>query len=606
MACLTIALLQVSGCSADAIVAPVVEGDSAAVAVEAAVVSAKAVEDLRITAATDSSITVSWTEVSDGTGSPANYRVKYAEPPFNWRSATIGCERTIYGTAIGAHASCTIQGLSPGTTYEIRMMSYRVRNSSWVGAVYSNIATGTTTTPSHGVTDLSVVSVAETSLTLRWTQVDDGTGYPANYRLKYGAPPIDWPNATIGCDPSMQGTAIGESMSCTVAGLSPGTTYELQLMSYRSVDGAWVGAVYSNAATGATAASTAPLASSDGIWVSRSEVMTRPTSGPEWEALLTDAARDPGQANLSDMHSTHDVYTLAAALVCVRTGQYCAKARRGVLDAIGTEAGGRWIEISRNLGSYIIAADLLGLRADGNSGSDGTRVEQWVAGWLTKRLGDNIRDYLRPFGPFHASANAAAQEGFAYAAVAAYLRDDWALQRAWDAFRTYACDPTAPDRENIFLDKSVADGWAHSDVDPCAVNPAGTSKRVPSGLPGAGSVRRIDGALTGDMRRGGVYQWEPGHTNYPWIGLEGFVPAAVILERAGYPSFEVADRAVLRTHEYLLYVRRETGDARWFDGDRADEVVHIVNVRYGTSFPVNGAVGRGRTFGYTDWTHPRW
>jgi hypothetical protein len=307
------------------------------------------------------------------------------------------------------------------------------------------------------------------------------------------------------------------------------------------------------------------------------------------------------------MHSNHDVYTLAAALVCVRSGQYCAKARRGVLDAIGTEDGGRWIAVGRNLASYVISADLLELRADGISASEGARVEAWIEGWLTKRLGDNITDILRGFGPFQGSANAAAQEGLAYAAVAAYLRDGWALQRAWDAFRRYACDPSAPDREHIYLDKSVADGWTHDDANPCAVNPAGTTKRVPSGVPGAGSVRRIDGALTGDMRRGGTYQWEPGYTQYPWIGLEGFVPAALILERAGYPAFEVADRVVLRTHDYLWHLRSQTGDARWFDGSRARELVHLVNVKYGASFPVNGVVGAGRTVGYTGWTHPtRW
>ena len=35
------------------------------------------------------------------------------------------------------------------------------------------------------------------------------------------------------------------------------------------------------------------------------------------------------------------------------------------------------------------------------------------------------------------------------------------LERAWDAFRTYACDPGAPDRENINIDKGVELGWAH-------------------------------------------------------------------------------------------------------------------------------------------------
>jgi hypothetical protein len=297
---------------------------------------------------------------------------------------------------------------------------------------------------------------------------------------------------------------------------------------------------------------------------------------------------------------------LAAALACARTNEHCAKARKGVLDAIGTESGARWLAVGRNLGAYVISADLLNLRRDGVPNSDGTRVHDWIEGWLTKRLSDNNSSALRPIGPFHSSANAAAQEGFAFTAVAAYLRDRSALDRAWNAFRTFVCDPTAPDDEHIYLDPPVKDGWTHDNLGPCAVNPSGARKTVPSGLRGAGGTYRIDGALVGDMRRGGVYQFKPGYTSYPWVGLEGLVPAAVMLDRAGYPAFEVADRAILRTHDYLWQLRNSTGETRWFDGTRAREIVHLVNVVYGASFPVNDVTGGGRTVGYTAWTHPAW
>jgi hypothetical protein len=106
------------------------------------------------------------------------------------------------------------------------------------------------------------------------------------------------------------------------------------------------------------------------------------------------------------------------------------------------------------------------------------------------------------------------------------------------------------------------------------------------------------------MRRGGVFRWKPGYTSYPWVGLEGLIPAAMILDRAGYPAFEVADRAVLRTLDYLWQLRASTGDARWFDGTRSREIVQLVNAVYRTSFPVNDVPGVGRTVGYTAWTHP--
>ena len=99
---------------------------------------------------------------------------------------------------------------------------------------------------------------------------------------------------------------------------------------------------------------------------------------------------------------------------------------------------------------------------------------------MSKELADNNSGVPRRFGPFHSGANGAAQEGFVYAAVAAYLRDEAALRRAWDGFRTFVCDPTAPDLEGIDLVRPVRDGWAHDDRSPCAVNPAGT---VISGMP---------------------------------------------------------------------------------------------------------------------------
>jgi hypothetical protein len=126
-----------------------------------------------------------------------------------------------------------------------------------------------------------------------------------------------------------------------------------------------------------------------GIWVERSVLMQRPTRGEDWNELLADARRPAGRANIADQDSNHDLYTLADALVCVRLGEHCDEARAGVLAAVGTEAGARWLAVGRNLGSYVIAADLLDLREGGVHGADGTSVERWMKGWLTKELADN-------------------------------------------------------------------------------------------------------------------------------------------------------------------------------------------------------------------------
>jgi hypothetical protein len=348
-----------------------------------------------------------------------------------------------------------------------------------------------------------------------------------------------------------------------------------------------------------------PAPRSNGIWLSAAKLRHLPTTGTAWERLLADAEADPGSADVADQDSGHDVAILAAALVCARTQrpELCDKARSGVVSAIGTERAGRWLAVGRNLTAYVIAADVMGLRADGDPESAGTRVETWIRSFETERLADNNTGEPAPFIPFASGSNASAQEGAAYAAVAAYLGDRAALERAWDAFRTYVCDPTAPDRERIDLHRGVEAGWAYDDRHPCAVNPAGAAKQVPAGRPGAGQVLQVGGAIINDMARGGDLAWPPGTTQYPWVGLEGLVPAAVILQRAGYPAFAVADRAVLRAVRYLFDLQLSTASGRWFQERRSNEIIQLVNVAYGARFPVDLPVGGGRTVGYTDWTH---
>jgi hypothetical protein len=343
------------------------------------------------------------------------------------------------------------------------------------------------------------------------------------------------------------------------------------------------------------------------VWISPAAIRARPTHGAAWKRLLEDARADPGRADVSDQNSNHDVATLAAALVCARTRdvRLCAKARAGVLDAIGTERGARWLAVGRNLTAYAIAADVMDLRAGRGHGSAGGRVEAWLRGFLTETLRDNNSHREVRLVPFDSGSNASGQEGAAYAAVAAYLRDPVALGRAWDGFLRFVCDPGAPHPERIDLHRGIEHDWAADPAHPCAINPAGSRKPVPAGRHGAGEVHRLDGAIVNDMSRGGDYQWPPGLTDYPWVGLEGLVPAAVILANAGFPAFRAGDRAILRAVDYLWQLRVETAHANWFTGSRSGEIIQLVDATYGRDYPHEDPVGAGRTVGYTDWTHPR-
>jgi hypothetical protein len=60
---------------------------------------------------------------------------------------------------------------------------------------------------------------------------------------------------------------------------------------------------------------------------------------------------------------------------------------------------------------------------------------------------------------------------------------------------------------------------------------------------------------------------------------------------------------VLRTVQYLWDLKLATQSGRWFQERRSNEILQLVNVTYGTRFPVELPTGGGRTVGYTDWTH---
>lgn len=325
------------------------------------------------------------------------------------------------------------------------------------------------------------------------------------------------------------------------------------------------------------------------VWISPHELAGLSMSGAAWDVLERDARRDPGEPDIADQHSHHDVYTMAAALVAARTRseEKLDQAVARIEAAIGTEKRTPWLEIGRNLGAYVIAADLI----RGTGYGLPARITDWIAAWPTREMPDNLPPHEpRGWRPFGSGSNASCQEGFALAAVGAFLADRAVLDTVWERFRVFVGDASG----EINLKTGINGGWAHDRDNPTAI--------VPKGLLRDG--KRLDGAIINDMARGADYKWPPVWTQYPWVGLEGLVPCALVLDRAGYPAFDVGDRAVLRCLEYLKYLRDETGEVLWADGKRAREVIALVNHAYGTAFPMSGPAGKGRTFGWSSWSHP--
>jgi hypothetical protein len=142
--------------------------------------------------------------------------------------------------------------------------------SATVDVGYSGQVSASRKTARPGkVSGLSVAAVASDSVTLRFTEVDDGTGQPAQYQIRFAEGSITWGSATPvaqgTCASPLAGTAIGTTRECSVTGLDAATSYAFRLVAFRGTLN--VDAVFgplSNVASGTTAAGTvtpAPVAS---------------------------------------------------------------------------------------------------------------------------------------------------------------------------------------------------------------------------------------------------------------------------------------------------------------------------------------------------------
>jgi Fibronectin type III domain/Bacterial Ig-like domain (group 2) len=128
------------------------QSGSATVAVTVPASAPGTVGDLAVAAVTDTSVTLRFTEVDGGTGAPASYDIRYATgSTLSWGANTTTvsrgtCATPVAGTAIGASRTCTVLGLTAGTTYSFELVAFRgTLNVNAVLGALSNVASGTTT-----------------------------------------------------------------------------------------------------------------------------------------------------------------------------------------------------------------------------------------------------------------------------------------------------------------------------------------------------------------------------------------------------------------------------------------------------------------------------
>ncbi|NUQ65989.1 MAG: phytase, partial [Pirellulales bacterium] len=318
---------------------------------------------------------------------------------------------------------------------------------------------------------------------------------------------------------------------------------------------------------------------SGGIWITPEEIMDLPASGAEWDSVVSWAQRDTSLPNLSDQEDDTDQAVLAKALVGTRLGDagMLNEVRAAVMAAIETENGGRTLALARNLGAYVVAADLAGLSAP-----DDAVFRAWLEGVRYEAMSDG-RNLIETHDTV--PNNWGNHAGFARSAADLYLGDRTDLALSIRTFIRWLGEDTWYD---------VGHQWEHvdwwqGDADvPVGINKAGATK----------DGYNIDGALPEELHRGGDFQWPPVPTNYAWGGLQGAAAHAEILHRAGYPAWQWGDAAIRRAVVWLYDV------AGWPAYDYGDEwTVHLVNARTGTRYALQPTANPGKNMGFTQWTH---
>jgi hypothetical protein len=325
------------------------------------------------------------------------------------------------------------------------------------------------------------------------------------------------------------------------------------------------------------------LAAQNGIWISSEELKLLPTTGPAWDQMKKIAYSYFSTA-VGGNNDNHDVKTLAQALVAARVNNSNLKKNvvNNLLSAIGSEKNGNSLSISRNLVSYVIAADVINFKLFDPANE--LKFRDWVKKMVTMEHdggGCAISRCSIPDKHEDRPNNHGTMAGASRAAAAIYLGNNSELQRSAQVFKGYLGD-----RYSYAGFKYGSMDWQADPKKPVGINPKDSVKNGYS----------IDGVLPDDMRRGGGFQYPPKETGYVWEALQGAVVQAEILYRAEYDTWHWENNALLRAVKFLYSINwPAVGDDQW--------ILYIINYRYGTKYITVRPVHYGKNMGWTDWTH---
>ena len=337
-----------------------------------------------------------------------------------------------------------------------------------------------------------------------------------------------------------------------------------------------------------------------GMWITTAEIMSLPTSGTAWSKMQTIAVGSWGAPDLKNQDNKHDINLLAGAFVYARTGDagLRAKVRDGILAAKRTlDEPAEWqtrsgvLSASRQLGGYVIAADLIDLKNfDANVDNE---FRSWLAAIRTTNIGTHGRWKAITFTCENATTNWGTFACASRIAASIYLGDTADVDRAANIIRAYFGErnlypANAPGRNGYFQHTDAYQAsWACADATWTGVNPACAKSGV-----------NVDGVLVEDASRGGGCCTLQGDgIMYSWEALQGLFVSTELLYRTGRygDPYSWSNQALRRALDFM----QRSG---WGISNVASYVPWLANNRYGTSYPEQ-AKHMGRIMGWGNWLY---
>lgn len=369
-------------------------------------------------------------------------------------------------------------------------------------------------------------------------------------------------------------------------------------------------------ALGASAPVAAATAS-DYMLISRERLAALPTSGPAYTYMKQRADAAMSYMSLSTANSTSPwlanfngsgsvprpgVQTLAAALVYARTGDlryrdFVIRANRFVIGTEdsasndGTSHSDKELAVSRNIGAYVLAADLVGMDPNvtgARPGYTATVWSTWLGALRTKLIGGSsgscesmVRcndERAHNWGAFASAARVS---------IDVYLGDATDLAIAVGRLKRWLGEA-----------QDGAQWKATRDYDASyACIPAGATWQAVNGS-GCGLDR--DGMLVEDISRSALpfFSYDKSGIAYTMEALQAQLFAGILLQRQGYDVFNWGNQAFGRVMDWLQRQGKPLGNNSGVE----KHVSWIPRHFYGRSYTTTAA-GMGRTLGFTDWLY---